>query len=142
MLLLMYSSLVSLLYKKWILSFLEIIYLLNLMMLGATFLFYQLSISLKVQQHNELNPVATTSVIIALFLFVCAVIISTTKRVMSTKKIQGYLERNEGEVTSKQGEDQPVSKARAEPSAPTVQVVELKKHDSSVFIEELLETLL
>ena len=133
-LLFMYSSMVGLLYKKWTLSFLESLYLLNLMMLGGSFLFYQLSISILTQQHNELNPVATTSVVTALFLFVCAVIINTTKRVMSTDNIHRYLKGNEGGVISNQGALQ------VRPSAPTVQVVELKKYDSSVFREELLET--
>ena len=46
------------------------------------------------------------------------------------------------DVTSDQGADQQVPEARAaESSAPTVQVVELKKYDYSVFREELLETL-
>ena len=137
-LLLMYSSMVSLLYKNWSLSLLENLYILNLAILGGTFLFYQLSFTIEEQQYNELNPVATTSIVIALFSFVCTVIIYTAKRIIQIEKIQTYLKG--GDNTSCREDNQPVPAARLEVTAPTYHIIELKKDEYDPR-EELLETL-
>ena len=139
-LLLMYSSMVSLLYKNWSLSLVENLYILNLAMLGGTSLFYQLSTSTEDQQHNELNPVTTISVVIALFSFACTVIIYTAKQLMSIEKIRSCLKREEGDEDA----DQSVSVARLEVTKPTVHVIELKEEEEynpTMFREELLDTL-
>ena len=130
-LLLMYSSMVGLLYKKWSLSLLENLYFVNLTMLGGTFLFYQLSTS---QEDSQINPVATTSVIIALFSFLCSVIIYTAKRITPMERICRLM-RSE-DVIHNQGAEQPVSETRA----PTSQVIELSQYNYSEYREKLLET--
>ena len=137
-LLLMYNTMGPL-YKNWSLSLLENVYIFNLVILGGAFLF---SASENNDLTDKLSPAATTSVIIALFVFLCTVIIYTAKRIVPVEKIHRLIHSKD--VTSDQGADQQVPETRAaESSAPTVQVVELKKYDydSSVFREELLETL-
>ena len=137
MLLLMYSAMVGLLYKKWTLSFLENLHLLNLMILGGSFLFNH---GQSLSHENQLNPVATTSVIIALFLFATTVIIYTAKRIMSIEKIQLCLKREEKVITNYNEADQPVPEAQEEDTGPTVHIIELKKYDPTVLRETLLET--
>ena len=135
-LLLVYNAMAGLIYKKWKLSLLENVYIVNLVILGGAFLF---SASENNDLTDKLSPAATTSVVIALFVLICTVIIYTAKRIIPVEKI--YRLMYSKDVTSDQGADQQVPEARAaESSAPTVQVVELKKYDSSVFREEL-ETL-
>ena len=136
-LLLVYNAMVGLIYKKWSLSLLENVYIVNLVILGGAFLF---SASENNNLTDKLSPAATTSVVIALFVLICTVIIYTAKRIIPAEKI--YRLMHSKDVTSDQGADQQVLIPRAaESSAPTVQVVEVKKYDSSVFREELLETL-
>ena len=131
-LLLVYNAMAGLIYKKWSLSLLENVYIVNLVILGGAFRF---SDSENNDLTDKLSPAATTSVVIALFMFLCTVIIYTAKRIIPVEKIHRLLHSKD--VTSDQG----ATEARAaESSAPTVQVVELKKYDSSVFREEL-ETL-
>ena len=131
-----YNAMVGLLYKKWSLSLLENAYIVNLLILGGAKLF---SDSENNNPTDKLSPAATTSVVIALFMFLCTVIIYTAKRITPVEKIHLLMLSND--VTINPGTDQPVLEAQTESSAPTVQVVELKKYDSSVFREELLETL-
>ena len=131
-----YNAMVGLLYKKWSLSLLENAYIVNLLILGGAFLF---SDSENNNPTDKLSPAATTSVVIALFVFLCTVIIYTAKRIIPVEKIHQLMHSKD--ITNNSGADQPVLEAQAESSAPTVQVVELKKYDSSVFREELLETL-
>ena len=71
--LLMYSAMVGLLYKKWYVSLLENLYILNLLILGGGFLFTQIN-SRDKNEGNALNPVAVTSISLALFQFVCIVV--------------------------------------------------------------------
>ena len=135
-LLLVYNAMAGLIYKKWSLSLLENVYIVNLVILGGAFLF---SASENNDLTDKLSPAATTSVVIALFVLICTVIIYTAKRIIPVEKIYRLIYSKD--VTSDQGADQQVPEARvAESSAPTVQVVELKRYDSSVFREEL-ETL-
>ena len=135
LLLLMYNTMGPL-YKNWSLSLLENVYIVNLVILGGAFLF---SDSENNDLTDKLSPAATTSVAIALFVFLCTVIIYTAKRIIPVEKIHRLMHSKD--VTSDQGADQQVPEARAaESSTPTVQIVELKKYDSSVFREEL-ETL-
>ena len=133
-LLLVYNAMAGHIYKKWSLSLLENVYIVNLVILGGAFLF---SASENNDLTDKLSPAATTSVVIALFVFICTAIIYTAKRIIPVEKICRLMHSKD--VTSDQGADQQVPEARAaESSAPTVQVVELKKYDSSVFREETL----
>ena len=135
--LLMYSASVGLPYKKWYLSILEMLYLFNLNILGGAFLFRQTL----PQKHYELNPVAATSVVIALFSFVCTMTVYTAKRIISCEKIQSCFKdkKVEEEVNHKES-DQPDLEAQEESMGPTIHVIELKKYDPTVFREILLET--
>ena len=132
MLLLMYSAMVGLLYKKWTLSFLENIYLINLALLGGTFQFYHTLP--QAIENQQLNPVAASSVVVALFSFLCTVIIYTAKRIYMRKRSFLHSE----EVISN---EETVSESQGEGNAPTVQIVDLKRFDSSMFRETLLELL-
>ena len=67
-------------------------------------------------------------------------VINATKQVMSIEKIRRYLKGNKGEVANNLGADQWFCEAQQD--KPTVQVIELKRYDSSEFREELLESLL
>ena len=135
-LLLVFNAMAGLIYKKWSLSLLENVYIVNLVILGGAFLF---SASENNDPTDKFSPAATISVVIALFVFLCTVIIYTAKRIIPVEKIHRLMHSKN--VTSDQGADQQVPEAQvAESSAPTVQVVELKKYDPSVFREEL-ETL-
>ena len=71
--LLMYSAMVGLLYKKWYVSLLENLYILNLLILGGGFLFTQIN-SRDKNERNALNPVVATSISLALIQFVCIVV--------------------------------------------------------------------
>ena len=71
--LLMYSAMVGLLYKKWYISLLENLYILNLGILGGGFLFTQINSQDK-NERNDLNPAAVTSISLAVIQFVCIVV--------------------------------------------------------------------
>ena len=79
-LLLLYTSIVGYLYKKWFASVLEVLYLFNLIILGGAFLFYEKQ-SEDVRQNDTLNPVTATSVCIALLQFACIIIFHIAKTV-------------------------------------------------------------
>ena len=138
-LLLMYSAMVGLLYKKWIVSLLENIYIINLVLLGGAFLFQG------DQPSNALSPVPTVSVFFALFTFVCTVTGHVLEKVMSIKTIKSWLEIivrafNFEEAQHSQEADQPVAEANEQQRVgPTLQVVELNDNDN---LNQLRETLL
>ena len=127
-LLLMYSAMVGLLYKKWSLSLLENTYIINLAILGGAVLSHDIP-------NDTLSPFATTSVVIAQFTFLCTVVIYTAKRIIPVEKFL----TPQNEAVKPKPVYQPVPQARNEAQAPTVQVIELNKYDSSVFRETLLE---
>ncbi len=79
-LLLLYTAIVGYLYKQWFASVLEVVYLLNLIILGAAFLFYQMQPE-NVRQNDTLNPVTSTSVSIALLQFACIIILHIAKKI-------------------------------------------------------------
>ena len=79
-LLLMYSAMVGLLYKKWSLSLLENTYIINLIILSGAVPSHDIP-------NDILSPFATTSVVIALFTFLCTVVIYTAKRIIPVEKI-------------------------------------------------------
>ncbi len=79
-LLLLYTAIVGYLYKQWFASVLEVVYLLNLTILGAAFLFYQMQPE-NVRQNDTLNPVTSTSVSIALLQFACIIIFHIAKKI-------------------------------------------------------------
>ena len=83
-LLLVYNAMVGLIYKKWSLSLLENVYIVNLVIMGGAFLY---SASGNNDLTDKLCPAATTSVVIALFVFICTVIIYTAKRIIPVEKI-------------------------------------------------------
>ena len=140
-LLLMYSAMVGLLYKKWSLSLLENVYIINLVLLGGAFLFQG------EQPSNALSPVPTVSVFFALFTFVCTVTSHVLEKVMSIKTIKSWLEIivrafNFEEAQHSQEADQPVAEANEQQRVgPTLQVVELNDPDNDN-LNQLRETLL
>ena len=131
-LLLMYNAMAGLLYKKWTLSLLENIYIVNMIVLGGVFLFSD------VNSNYMMNPIASTSVVIALFLFLCTVIICTAKQIVPVERIWMHSK----ETIKNEGADQPVPRARVEDPVPTIHVIELPKdkYDSTVYRETLLES--
>ena len=79
-LLLLHTIIVGYLYKHWFASVLEVLYLINLIILGGAFLFYQTQPE-DVRQKDTLNPVTATSVCIALLQFACIIIFHIAKKV-------------------------------------------------------------
>ena len=137
MLLQSYSAMVGLLYKKWCLSLIESVYLVNLVILGGAFLSQDMS------TNDVLSPLPIVSMVIALFTFVCIVIGHTINRVMSFEKIKTCWEMKKRAVEEPpkcdQGAEVPVNEAR-EGIEPTIQIVELTKYDPTLLRETLLET--
>ena len=137
----MYSAIVGLLYKKWIFSFVESTYLVNLIVLGGAFLPQDRS------PNVVLSPVPTTSVVVSLFIFICTVIIYTVKRIVSAKiiKFEGReIEEVKHDQTEKVKSDEVANQQTIEKcNLPTVQVVVLKdelNYDPTLLRETLLET--
>ena len=87
-LLLLYSALVGLLYKNWLVSFLEMLYLVNLIIMGEAILFFP--------QNNvtewRLNFIPAFSLCFALFQFICILVFHVVKRLMTIKKV--FFRRN------------------------------------------------
>ena len=92
-LLLMYSALTGLLYKIWLLSFVESIYIGNLIMLGGSFSINQ------PQQGEHLSPAIAISVSIALFQFICILLFHTCKRVIPKKMVDYLLKKRKLQVS-------------------------------------------
>ena len=78
-LLLMYSTIVGLLYKKWSLTLLENTYIINLAILSGAVLSHDIP-------NDTLSPFATTSVVMAQFTFLCTVVIYTARRIIPVEK--------------------------------------------------------
>ena len=139
-LLLMYSAMVGLLYKKWSLSLLENIYIINLVLLGGAFLFQG------DQPSTALSPVPTVSVFFALSAFVCTVIGHALRKVISIKGIKSHLEvrvRAFKEAQHSQESDQPVAEAKEKQRVgPTRQVLEMNDPDNNDDPIQLREILL
>ena len=91
---------------------------------------------------STLNPIATSSVVIALVSFACTVVIHSTKRIIVTEKVLAYLKRKKEDEVIKKEANQPLSVAQKRRAEPTVQVIELEEeeYDPSIIREELLET--
>ena len=158
-LLLMYSAMVGLLYKKWSLSLLENTYIINLAILGGAVLSHDIP-------NATLSPFATTSVVIALFIFLCTVTFYTGKRIYAMKNFLTWpnqpvpqTQTNRQAATSQVVElndcvqpdlpaqiESPVqvtvhdSEAQRTETGPTVQIIELKRYDPTVFREPLCDT--
>ena len=139
-LLLMYSATVGLLYKKWTLSLLENIYILNLKILGGAFLFQNMDI----RSNDALSTVSATSVVIALFCAICTVMGHVMKKLMSTKTIKTCLKRSDKpfeEVPTHSPEADPlVVDTEEEEVKPTVHVIEIQRYDPTKLRETLLES--
>ena len=137
MLLQSYSAMVGLLYKKWSLSLLENMYIVNLAILGGAFL------SCDRSPNNAVSPVPTISVIIAFLTLICTIIGCTIKQVKLVERIKTCWEIKKRAVEEPpkcdQGAEVPVDEAR-EGIEPTIQIVELTKYDPTLLRETLLET--
>ena len=86
--LLVYTALVSLLYKNWYLSLLEVLNLLNLIILSAFFVLFP-------QTNNKDNTatVVTLSVCVALFQFACTIVYHVLKRILAIERIQTCIKK-------------------------------------------------
>ncbi|XP_064386312.1 uncharacterized protein LOC135334882 [Halichondria panicea] len=103
-LLLLYTLIVGYLYKQWFASVLEVLYLINLIILGGAFLFYQTQPE-DVRQKDTINPVTATSVCIALLQFACIIIFHIAKTVGPKLQRLAKKKRQEMDNTSVQGEE-------------------------------------
>ena len=92
-LLLMYIASTSLLYNKWYLSILEMLYLLNLIILGGAFLFCR-TFPKGEYLNYQLNSVTATSVSIALLQFVGTLIFQFIKQIWSMERIKECFKRS------------------------------------------------
>ena len=91
--LLMYSAMVGLLYKKWYVSLLENLYILNLLILGGGFLFTQINSQANLnREENDVNPVVIVSISTALIQFVGIVVFHFVYKCVPKK-----LEQNKNE---------------------------------------------
>ena len=135
--LLMYSASVSLLYKKWYLSVLEMSYLLNLIALGGVFLFYQ-TLPQEDQQSNNLNPVVATSMCIALVQLAFTLIFHLVKQI-----VPKMIDLRRSEVTdSREYKHLQICDTRAKGESPsniTKQVIEIgEMNDQGTSLRESL----
>ena len=142
-LLLMYSAMVGILYKKWSLSLLENIYIVNLAVLGGAFLSRDRSTS----PNDLLSPTPTISLVTALFTFVSTVIGYSIKRITTTDRIEKLIQRKDSlrpfeRAKFYQEAERPFAGAKGDGTGPTVQMVEVKdSYDPTLLRETLLETL-
>ena len=127
-----YTALVGYIYRKWYLSLLECLYLLNLCILSGTFNLYQFD-------EDKRNPTANISVYIVLFQFGCTLIFHLIKQILPLKAMvsKWLQERRERKSKAKDSEFVPSAKE----TKPTTQEVNLKTihHDVSHFREDILE---
>ena len=135
--LLVYSAIADIPYKKWYLSVLEISYLLNLIALGGVFLFYQTRPQ-EDQQSNYLNPVAATSMCIALVQLAFTLIFHLVKQL-----VPKMIDLRRSEVTdSREYEHLQKCDTRAKEKSPsniTKQVIEIGEvNDQSTSLRESL----
>ncbi len=132
-LLLVYTAIVGYLYKQWFASVLEVLYLLNLIILGGAFLFYRMQPQ-DVQEMDTLNPVAATSVCFALFQFACSIIFHIAKKI--GPKLQRLSKKKKQELDIE-------SVPENAPDKVTTQVVELhenaREHKFTTQVVELHE---
>ena len=100
-LLLVYSALVGLLYKKWYISFLEVLYLLNLVVLGEVLLLFPQDYF----DNLEFNPVPAISVCVAQIQFIGVLIFHFVRCIMATKT--AILEGKQKQITASREENEP-----------------------------------
>ena len=103
-LLLLYTLIFGYPYKQWFASVLEVLYLINLIILGGAFLFYQTQPE-GVRQKDTINPVTATSVCIALLQFACIIIFHIAKTVGPKLQRLAMKKRQEMGNTSVQEEE-------------------------------------
>ena len=118
----MYSSLTGLLYKAWLISLSEIMYIVNLAILGGVF--YQLQ-----EQQQQSSVAVFVSVGIALFQFVLILIVHIGKKLR--KAVSSTLVNKKEIQVTKLEENK-------EQFGVTTQVVELNNYDPSILREPLL----
>ena len=118
-LLLMYSAFVGLLYKNLHISFLEMLYLGNLIFMGEAFLFFPQSYFKK----WKFNPVPAFSLCVALLQFVCILVLHIVKRLMAVKKAIFQRKREHTNLA---------------PNEPTVHIVDLNQYSNSSSLRESL----
>ena len=85
LILLVYTALVSLLYKNWYLSLLEVLYLLNLIILSGLFP--------QTNDKDNIATVVTLSVCVALFQFACTIVYHVLKRILAIERIQTCIKK-------------------------------------------------
>ena len=86
----MYSALTSLLYKNLFFSVLEMLYLLNLIILGGAFLFCRTFQDIE-YSNSQVNIVSATSVCIALVQFAVTLVFHIVKQIRSITKFKTWL---------------------------------------------------
>ncbi|XP_064382955.1 uncharacterized protein LOC135331659 [Halichondria panicea] len=138
-LLLVYTAIVGYLYKQWFASVLEVLYLLNLIILGGAFLFYRMQPQ-DIREIDTLNPVTATSVCFALLQFACIIIFHIAKKI--GPKLQRLSKKKKQELDIEGAPENAPNKV-------TTQVVELHENarehkftmssDSNTLREPLLE---
>ena len=86
--LLVYTALVSLLYKNWYLSLLEVLYLLNLIILSGFFVLLP-----QTNDKDNIVTVVTFSVCVALFQFACTIVYHVLRRILAIERIQTCIKK-------------------------------------------------
>ena len=125
-LLLVYTTIVGLLYKKLYISLLEVSYLVNLILLGGAF--YQTSPRISLLDSEQPNPVPIISVCCVLIQFAGIVLFHVVRRILSSKKIQECLKHEPKQV-----------EIDLEDNKPTAHVIDTNElYDSSRYRESLL----
>ena len=124
-----YTSFAGLMYKKLYISLLEGSFLLNLIILGGAFLFYQTPPrNNSPETEQNINPVPIISVSIVLLQLAGIVIFHIVRRILAIQRLQECFKR----------ETRPVEVALDE-DKPTVHVIDANEiYDSSRFRESLL----
>ena len=127
-LLLVYTTIVGLLYKKLYMSLLEVSYLVNLILLGGAFFINQTSPRISLLDSEQPNPVPIISVCCVLIQFAGIVLFHVVRRILSIKKIQECLKHEAKQV-----------EINLEENKPTAHVIDKNKvYDASRFRESLL----
>ena len=135
-LLLMYSASAGLLYTNWYLSVVEMSYLLNLIILAGSFLFYQ-TLSLEDRQNDQLSPAAASSVCIALVQLVCTLTFHMVKQTIDLIRSKVIASRGYKRVETKDTNDIEDNMPKA-----TSQVVEIDKAKNDDDYSALRESLI
>ena len=126
-LLLVYTTIVGLLYKKLYISLLEVSYLVNLILLGGAFFINQTSPRINLDSEQP-NPVPIISVCCVLIQFAGIVIFHVVRQILLVEKIRECLKHDAKQV-----------EIHLEDDKPTAHVIDTNEvYDSSRYRESLL----